>query len=186
MSEIKLKIRNTGARMKKGIRHIFIYITFIIGILCMICNLFLKNIDALIGYALENLSIAFIGLFISICGLVYGACKRYGKRDWKLLLIGLFIGCFLLFIGGKNLVSVGLDKVQGTTTERITSCTVSNTVSLKRLFSSYYLEGTTELGKEKSLRIDRATYYNYKDEYGFQVFVSYWEHSGVVKEIISE
>lgn len=82
--------------------------------------------------------------------------------------------------------SVGLDKVQGTTTERITSCTVSNTVSLKRLFSSYYLKGTTESGKEKSLRIDRATYYNYKDEYGFEIFVFYWEHSGGVKEIISE
>ncbi|MDD7035723.1 MAG: hypothetical protein PUI91_05755 [Firmicutes bacterium] len=170
--------------MKRRGHILVICIPIILGFICLILSFLLSDSHALACYSLKNLSLALLGVSALIAGIIYGAHRGYGKKDWKFLIAGILIGLSLLTVGGKNLVYAGLDNAQDPVTEQLTGCTISDSVSLKRLFSTYYLEGVTEEGKEIRLIIDKSTYYTYNETYEFQAVVTYREHTRVAETIM--
>lgn len=151
-----------------------------IALLCLAVSLFWSGMGSLVGYALEGAGLLLLGVFFLMAGIILGTGNK--RRDIRLIAGGVILGIFLLAAGGKNLVCAGMDMAQGAAETAVSGCSVSRSMSLRRIFQSYYLEGITDSGKQVKLRIDQQTYDRYMLNRDFSVRIVYWEHSGVIRE----
>ena len=159
------------------------FLLIVAGTLLLFAGYFVGEMGGLFGIILTVIGICVLGatfIYISITDMIKSEAERKNKITWLTIVLGIVC----LFIGGKNLVSVCMDVGEGTKQMRISECVVMKTSSRRRIFSHFDLAGIGEDGEYISLSIDKKTYEKYDDELSFDVDVVYWEHTGVIKEIL--
>lgn len=162
-----------------------IYLSAGITVVCLAVSFFMSDMGSLNGFIVTGLFMFMVGLTAALAGLFLGeGTGKDGKRDVKFTIGGLVLGLFFMFIGGKDIVSSVVDFSNGVKEIHLENCEVTQVKSLRRMFSSYFVEGTDEDGNDVRYSIDEATYYDYEDEYKFSLDIIGWEKSGVVQEII--
>lgn len=161
----------------------WIYVLPALAIVAFIISAVLGKMGTLSGYIVQALGFVILGIFFLVCGLVFGKIGGKKKYDWKFMLIGIIMGGLFLLVGGKNLIMAGLDASQGTVLVEISDCNLYQTSSLRRIFHSYYLEGTYMGGEKLRFPLDKATYQQLEDEMGDSVTVICWENSKIIKQI---
>lgn len=162
-------------------KYKIIYIPIILGIISMVIAWIVGDIGSLLGFVCSGASLFLFGIAALLSAVILG--KNVCRRDYKFTIVAVLLSIPLLFIGGQNLVSAGVDSLSGPKNIQLRECTVSKTVSLLRIFKSYYLEGIDGSGNERRFSIDKDTYKEYEDFDGFSINVLGWEQSGVVKRI---
>lgn len=161
-----------------------ICVPIIIGVVCMSVSWISGDMGSLFGFICSGIFLLMLGIAFLMSAFILG--KGTGKsqnRDVKFTLGMVILGCLFIFIGGKNLISAGIDSVTGPKVIYLSECSVSQTVSLRRISRSYYLEGEDPFGNERRFVIDKDTYNRYENTREFSVQLIGWEHCGVIQKI---
>ena len=148
---------------------------------CMVISWIAGDMGTLLSFVCSGVFLLIIGITALLAAILLG--KTSGKRDMKYTIGAIVLSCLFLAIGGKNLISAAIDFVEGPKVVYLRECTVTQTISLRRMFRSYHLEGIDSSGENKRFRVDKETYENYFGSGDFSIEILGWKRSGVIKEI---
>lgn len=162
-------------------KKISMYIPVAVGLICMIAQQFVDVMGSLAGTILEGGMLLAFGVFFFLAGTIPG--NKQKKRDWKLLSGGIIMGVLLFFLGGRILINAGIDMLKGPMPVALTDCSVSATTSLRRIFHSYYLEGTDMFGNKARFHIEKELFDTYAYDTDFSLNIICWENSSVIKMV---
>lgn len=136
----------------------------------------------LYGRVMEWLGWIVMGFFLAVAGWKFRKIQKSWK-DTLFVLALLLAGGFLICCGTVGEVKAGMDAVKGPVTLELQNCRVEHTTSLRRVSSSYYLEGRTFSGEKKRFPITGKRYREFTDRGECIIQVVCWEKSSVLKEI---
>lgn len=163
--------------MKKKTKTLLVYIPLVTAAAAFILSMVFGG---LIGYVFKAAALVCLGIFFLISILRYG--KGNAGWDFKFVIAGVLLGALFLGAGGKNIVMAGIDASLGPAVIQLEEYDVYKSSSLKRIFHSYYLEGTDVYGENRRFAIDKDMYQQL-DGSRSPLTVTCWEHSGVVKQV---
>lgn len=158
-------------------------IMFLVGVAFLFAGFFAGEIGNLIGIVLTAIGMFIIGITLS-CIVITDVMKKMEERRSKTTWLTLGIAIVCLIMGSKDLIAVAQDINQGTKEARISDCQVMKSASKRKIYRHYDLVGNDENGKNIVLPINKEVYEKYAGLMEFDVYISYWEHCGVIEKII--